>query len=141
MTQNPTGEIVIVRAYTGSPAIEAGVQDGDVLLEVDGESTAGWSLQQAITQVRGPEGTEVAITVRHLDGEEETLTIERAELEEYHVFSCPGAQPDSGPATDEDLGIDCPLAELDGGEAGDIAYLRIEQFSEPAPEDVQAVME
>ena len=141
VTQNPNGEIVIVRAYTGSPAIEAGVRDGDVILEVDGESTAGWTLAQSIAEVRGPKGTEVTLLVRHLDGEEETFTIVRDELEEYTVFSCPGAQVGSGPATDEDVGIDCPLSELEGGTADDIAYMRIEQFSGTAPEDVDAVLQ
>ena len=141
VTQNPSGEIVIVRAYTGSPAIEAGVRDGDVILEVDGESTAGWTLAQSIAKVRGPKGTEVDIRVRHLDGEEEAFTIVRDELEEYTVFSCPGAEIGDGPATDEDLGIDCPLTKLDGETADDIAYVRIEQFSGTAPEDVEAVLD
>jgi carboxyl-terminal processing protease len=141
VTQNPNGEIVIVRAYTGSPALEAGIRDGDVILEVDGESTAGWTLAESIARVRGPKGTEVNLVVRHLDGEEESFTIVRDELEEYTVFSCPGAQVGSGPATDEDLGIDCPLTELDGATAGDVAYVRIEQFSGTAPEDVNAVLQ
>lgn len=141
VTQNPNGEIVIVRAYTGSPAIEAGVRDGDVIVEVDGEATAGWTLQQAIARVRGPRGTEVELTVRHLDGEEETFSITREELEEYTVFSCPGVDVDDGPDTDEDIGIDCPLTELEGEEVDNIAYLRIEQFTDTAPEDVQAVLD
>ncbi|MPZ24133.1 MAG: PDZ domain-containing protein [Dehalococcoidia bacterium] len=143
VAQDPnSGEIVIVRPFTGSPAETAGVREGDVLVAVNGESVAGWSVEQATSVVRGPRDTAVAITVRHLDGTEEELTITRGEIELLRVFSCPGTQLEDGADSSEDLGLDCPLAEpVGGGSVDDIAYLRIEQFVGTAASDVARILE
>ena len=42
------GAIIIVRPFNGSPAEQSGIRPGDIILEVDGESTEGWSLEQAV---------------------------------------------------------------------------------------------
>jgi carboxyl-terminal processing protease len=78
--------------------------------------------------------------VRHVDGSEEEFTIERNEVEISTVFSCPGVDLNGTPS-DEDLGVDCPLTELDGREVDNIAYLRIEQFTGTAPDDVEEALE
>ena len=44
--------IVITGTFRGSPAEAAGIRAGDVILFVDGESTAGWSLQFAVSVIR-----------------------------------------------------------------------------------------
>ena len=59
------GAIVIVRPFRNSPAQQAGIRPGDIILEVDGESTEGWSLEQAVAVIRGPKGTDVELLVRH----------------------------------------------------------------------------
>lgn len=145
VSQDPeSGEIVIVQPFSGSPAREAGVEPGDVLTDVNGESTQGWTVDQAVAVIRGPRGSEVTITVRHLDGDEETFTIERNEIEIQTVHSCPGAELGDDVSSDNDLnsfGLDCPLAELDGDEAERIAYLKIDQFAGTAPDDVEAALE
>jgi carboxyl-terminal processing protease len=50
-----TGEIVIVAPFRDSPAELAGVRSGDVVVSVDGESTEGWTDEQAVRRIRGPE--------------------------------------------------------------------------------------
>ena len=43
----------------GSPAIEAGLQAGDVNLKIDGTSTQGMSTRESSTYMRGAKGTDV----------------------------------------------------------------------------------
>ena len=47
------GLITIVAPIPDTPAEEAGVKPGDVILSIDGESIAGWDLWQAINRIRG----------------------------------------------------------------------------------------
>lgn len=74
------GWITVVTPLPGTPAEAAGIRPGDVILEVDGESTEGWTLEQASMRIRGPEGTPVTLKVRHPDGTIEVLTIVRAKI-------------------------------------------------------------
>lgn len=81
------GWITVVTPLPGTPAEAAGIRPGDVILEVDGESTEGWTLEQASSRIRGPEGTPVTLKVRHPDGKVETLTIVRARIKVEAVRS------------------------------------------------------
>src|SRR6185312_15196186 len=58
-------QILIIAPLTGSPAEKAGIKPGDVILAVDGTSTQGWTLQQAVDKIRGPKGTDVTLTLTH----------------------------------------------------------------------------
>lgn len=64
ITQNERGEIVITRPFAGMPAAEAGLQDGDILIAVDGTPTSGWSQEKAVSELRGEIGTAVKLDVR-----------------------------------------------------------------------------
>lgn len=55
--------VIIVTPLKGSPAERAGLLPKDVILEVDGQSTEGWSLTQVVSHIRGPKGTTVRIRV------------------------------------------------------------------------------
>ncbi len=59
------GMVTIVSTFKGSPAEEAGIKPGDVILEVDGVSTEGQSLDEVVGQIKGPEGTTVTLTIYH----------------------------------------------------------------------------
>ena len=58
------GLITIVAPIDDTPADRAGVESGDVILEIDGESVAGWDLFEAINRIRGDKGTPVRLLVR-----------------------------------------------------------------------------
>lgn len=60
-------QLIVVAPIAGSPAEQAGIRPGDKILEVDGESTAGWSLHESAMTIRGPRGTAVTLLVLHLD--------------------------------------------------------------------------
>jgi carboxyl-terminal processing protease len=116
--QDPvTGEIVIVAPFRGSPAEAAGILPGDVLVSVNGQSTEGWSVADAVKEIRGPQGTEVVIGVRHSDGTEEEVAIERATIEIPTVFA------------DEVTG-------QDGSPIENLAYLEIQQFTDQTAGDL-----
>ncbi len=67
-------QIIIVAPLAGSPAEKAGIKPGDAIIKVDGKSTAGWDLNQAVNVIRGPKGTQVVLTILH-KGESSTKDI------------------------------------------------------------------
>lgn len=71
--------LVVVAPIEGSPAEAAGIRSGDVIQAVDGVSVVGTTIQDQIGKVRGPEGTEVTLTVERGD-EVFEVTITRAEI-------------------------------------------------------------
>lgn len=56
-------QIVIVAPLAGSPAEKSGVKAGDAIVQVNNEYVLGWSLNQAVEKIRGPQGTKVALTI------------------------------------------------------------------------------
>lgn len=72
-----TCRILIVSTIAGAPAEAAGLESEDVLLEVDGESILGLSVDEVTARVRGPAGSPVDLTLER-DGEPYRVTITRA---------------------------------------------------------------
>lgn len=57
------GQLIIVAPLEDSPAEKAGLRAGDKILAVDGDSTAGIDLMDAVKKIRGEIGTEVVLTI------------------------------------------------------------------------------
>lgn len=55
------GQIVIIAPLDDMPAQKAGVMAKDIILEVDGQSTEGWSVEEAVSKIRGKKGTKVTL--------------------------------------------------------------------------------
>lgn len=55
--------ITIVAPLADMPAEKVGLQSGDQIYAIDGESTAGLSTDEAVNKIRGPKGTEVTLTI------------------------------------------------------------------------------
>jgi len=68
------GFVKVVSPMDGTPADEAGVEAGDFITHVDGESLLGMTLDQAVDLMRGPVGSEIIITVVR-EGQEEPFDI------------------------------------------------------------------
>ncbi len=70
-----TKQLLVVCPLHGSPAQKAGIQAGDIILEIDGVSTQGLSFSDANDLLRGKPGDPVVLTVRHRD-EQDPVEIE-----------------------------------------------------------------
>ena len=72
----------IVAPIHGSPAEEAGILAGDIVLKVDGEDIGGIPEWEIISRIRGPAGTSVVLTVLHPNDTEPTdITVVRGKID------------------------------------------------------------
>ncbi len=55
--------ITVITPFKGNPAALAGIQNGDIISQIDGESTAVMTLDDAVNLLRGEPGTSVSITI------------------------------------------------------------------------------
>ena len=55
--------ITVITPFKGNPASLAGVQNGDIISQIDGESTIVMTLDEAVDLLRGEPGTSVTITI------------------------------------------------------------------------------
>lgn len=71
----------VAQVYAGSPAEEAGIDVGDKIVAVEGESIAGVSATEAANRIKGPPGTSVEITVLDAEsGKRREIEVERANV-------------------------------------------------------------
>lgn len=116
---NENRQLIIVAPLANTPAEKAGVEAGDHILKINGETTQGFNTTQAVQKIRGEIGTDVTLTVfREGEGEKE-ITITRARINlptlDFKRLNRNGEEDDNG----------------------DIAYIRIYNFYEQAPFEFQ----
>jgi carboxyl-terminal processing protease len=89
------GHVVIVAPMDGSPAQQAGLHPGDIILKVDGENVAGLPIDQVVGRILGPAGTSLTLTIL-TPGTEQTrdVTLVRAHIALQNVSwqRLPGTQ-------------------------------------------------
>ncbi len=73
-------DVVVTAPIEGSPAERAGVESGDVVVGVDGESVRDAEISGIVSKVKGPEGTAVKLTVSR-DGDERVFDLRRQEID------------------------------------------------------------
>jgi carboxyl-terminal processing protease len=75
------GHVVIATPMDKSPAQKAGLQPGDIILQVDGQSIAGLPLEDVVARVVGPAGTQVTLTIlTPSTGNTRDVTLQRANI-------------------------------------------------------------
>ncbi len=66
-----TSRLKVITPLENSPALEKGIQPDDLIIAVDGESTAGWTTDDAVRKIMGPAGSTVRLTIRRSRTNEE----------------------------------------------------------------------
>ncbi|MDI6780554.1 MAG: S41 family peptidase [bacterium] len=104
--------LTVISPIEGTPADLAGIKAGDYIIEINGTSTKNLSLHEAVQKLRGPQGSQVVITIKR-DGVEEPfkVTLTRAIIEVHSVKSAIIQQ--------------------------DIGYIRITNFTQKTPKEFE----
>jgi carboxyl-terminal processing protease len=112
-----SNRLKVVTPLENSPALEAGIQPEDIIIAVDGESTKGWSTDDAVKNITGPAGTAVVLTMfRPSTGERIPFRLVRQRIVQTTVRGVeriPGAPNKWNYMLDEDAGV---------------AYIRLRHF-------------
>lgn len=61
--QMEDGAVKVVSPFRGSPADQAGIKAGDYITHIDGDLIYGLEIDQAVSQMRGPAGTDIELTI------------------------------------------------------------------------------
>lgn len=61
------GQVTVVSPIEDTPAFRAGLQSGDIILGINGQPTQELSLQEVVSRIRGPKGSEVELSILHSD--------------------------------------------------------------------------
>lgn len=77
ISTDKNGILTVITPLEDTPAFQAGVLAGDRIIRIEGKTTKGMSLRDAVNQLRGPKGTPVTITVFHEDGRIEDIKVVR----------------------------------------------------------------
>jgi len=109
----------VVTPLEGTPAHRAGVRPGDVIKYVDGESTLGITLSQAVDRITGKRGSKVVLGIER-EGEDEVIDFE-LKRDVIPIYSIKGWKRHGPKEDDWDWFID---------EENGIGYIRMTQFSE-----------
>lgn len=109
-------QVVVVAPIAGSPAEKGGILAGDRIMAIDGLSTEGMSLSEAVLKIRGPRGSVVKLLILHRGQDkpaEVVLTREEIRVPLVTVKTLPDR----------------------------IVHLTLSQFAEPASREVKSVLE
>ena len=98
--------IVVVAPLKNSPAEQAGVRAGDIIVMVDGQSTQGWTLNEAVSKIRGEQGTKVKLGLVR-DTEEVEVEITRNTIK-----------------------VDSVELSYEQTPQGEVAYIKVNQFGD-----------
>ncbi len=79
--QDGSGNLIVVAPIAGFPAEKAGLRSQDIVASIDGKSTTGLSIPEAVSKIRGPQNTKVKLRiVRPSTKEDKTFEIIRQEI-------------------------------------------------------------
>lgn len=112
------GKIVVVSPLKGSPAQKAGLAPQDVIVEVDGTDITGLKLNEVVTKIRGPKGTDVTIKVLREDADDLlTFTITR-----------------------DNITVPSTQYEVKKTATGSVGYLAINQFGSETIHEIEEIL-
>ncbi len=113
------GQLQVIAPLEGTPAQEAGIRPGDRIIKIDDTLTMDITIEEAVTLIRGPKGTEVTLTVFRDEWENsKEIILKRA------VIKVPSLKWELLDSAGED-----------SGEGEEIAYIKLYHFSEKSDRD------
>lgn len=74
------GVVKVITPMDDTPAYKAGLKPGDYIVNIDGESVVGMSLNDAVDRMRGKVGSKVKLTIRRFNEKPFDVTIKREEI-------------------------------------------------------------
>src|SRR5690349_4474364 len=124
------GQLTVISPIVGTPAYEAGVLAGDLILKIDGKSTDDMRMTEAVDLIQGDPGQPVTLTVLH-EGSKETadITVVRTIIKVKSVLG-DRRKPNAPGEWDYFLDRDSK-----------IGYIRLTNFSKTSPEEMRAAVE
>lgn len=108
-------KVTIIRVLDNNPAKSAGLMGGDIILQVNDDSTDNWTVDEAVDSIRGEEGTTVKLKVQR-GSTIKNFTITRA------IINNPSVESN----VSENIGI-ITISRFDD-ETGDLARLAAQNF-------------
>jgi carboxyl-terminal processing protease len=111
------GDITVLSLFEGSPAYKKGIRRGDIISKIEGESTKGWTSDDAVKKLRGPKGTPVHISLKRTGHDD---------LIEMDVLR-------------DDVII--PSVTSYFMVKGDVGYVRLQEFAENTDDELGAALE
>ncbi len=128
--EHPDGQLYVESPLPGTPAYDAGILAGDLILKIDGESTKGMSRNKAVEKITGDPGAKVTLTVLHEGASKSVdVSMNRAEILIESVMA--------------DQRLDDNLRQWDFmyDKQNKIAYIRITEFTETTVKDLTAAVD
>ncbi len=124
------GQVFVESPMVGTPAYEAGVMAGDLIVKIDGKSTENLALKKVVDSIQGEPGTKVTLTVLH-EGTKTPVDIDinRAEIK---IDSVLGDQRQKNNLKEWDFWIE-PETK--------IAYVRITNFTETTTTEITRIVD
>src|SRR3990167_4951217 len=119
LSLSPDNRIMVVAPLDNTPAQKAGVRSSDLILKINDEDTAGWTVPQAVEKIRGPKGTAVELTVLH--EKEKTSSVIKIVRDTIIIKSVTGWVKNISCGKDE-------CSESANGKP--IGYIRLSQFGD-----------
>jgi carboxyl-terminal processing protease len=124
------GQLTVISPMVGTPAYEAGIQAGDMILKIDGKSTENMRLNEAVDMIQGDKGEKITLTVLHEGGKDPVdVPLVRDVIQVQSVL---GDQRKPGNPKEWEFMFD---------KANKIGYIRVAAFTETAAAEVKSAVE
>jgi carboxyl-terminal processing protease len=124
------GAITVISPMVGTPAYEAGILAGDLIIKIDGKSTENMRMSEAVELIQGDPGQQITLTVLHEGAKEPVdITITRAEIKVQSVL---GDVRKADNPKEWDYYID---------KQNKIGYLRLTNFAETTADEMRSAVE